>query len=315
MKGLWIDDDWCFQRIFSGRILGLHSYVTGIVCCCIFNADFQVLVEYYAFTCELTWCFCKDPFLGKMGFDSNGKPVLQISWTCARGAVEFLLTLLHPFFDFDNHQHGDGDLLFPMLFQTILLFNSGCRHAVEELQKTCVALPALDGWKEPPFGDWIAVSVLKPTDCGSSPSIWMQWSHWEHITKYIVRMMDFVPLWGITKVAIHWIWHAGLSCFCMGEHGRESCCSKCPSKSSITFHRDFLFGFWDQPTGDQTTKSREWHLVRPRFLAQDASGNRAMLRSFVTYARVGWPRQRWLMLSVKSVRCLFGFWRALFCSE
>ena len=123
-------------------------------------------------------------------------------------------------------------------------------------------------------------------------------------TKYIVRMMDFVPLWGITKVAIHWIWHAGLSCFCMGEHGRESCCSKCPSKSSIPFHRDFFFGFWDQPTGDQTTKSREWHLVRPRFLAQDASGNRAMLRSFVTYARVGWPRQRWLMLSVKSVRCL-----------
>ena len=45
--------------------------------------------------------------------------------------------LLYPFF-FDDDD--DGDLIFPMLFQAILLFHSGCRHAVAELQKTCVAL-------------------------------------------------------------------------------------------------------------------------------------------------------------------------------
>lgn len=45
--------DWWWLMLptdFFRWILGLHSYVTGIVCCCIFNADFQVLVEYYAFT-------------------------------------------------------------------------------------------------------------------------------------------------------------------------------------------------------------------------------------------------------------------------
>ena len=125
MKGLWIDDDWCFQRIFSVgfwdcivTLQELFAVVFLMQISRFWRSTMHLHSQRVAQKCELTWCFCKDPFLGKMGFDSNGKPVLQISWTCARGAVEFLLMLLHPFFDDDNHQHGDGDLLFPMLFQT-----------------------------------------------------------------------------------------------------------------------------------------------------------------------------------------------------